>query len=151
MNSDDVKRLRELEAAATQGEWLADDIVVFVREGYGQRHIANGVTPGDAAFLVAVRNHASDLLAAAEERDRMAEALRVLRLEKASVEEERDQVAREHGAALQAARELREALKGTRGKIGVPIRNERYLEAYDREINDLLASTAWLTDGGDNG
>jgi hypothetical protein len=53
--------------------------------------------------------------------------------------------------ATETAKKLRDALKGTRGKIGVPIRNERYLEAYDREINDLLASTAWLTDGGDNG
>jgi hypothetical protein len=134
MNSDDVKRLRMWHEAASRAEEL---------------------TP-------LTNREISDLLAAAEERDRLRRDAKVV-LDgaiRASVDRDR---------ALTAARELREALE----KQAVHRVSRRGGERQWCQICDsytapyspareewlkvthasgcALASTAWLTDGGDNG
>jgi hypothetical protein len=116
MNSDDVKRLRMWHEAASRAEEL---------------------TP-------LTNREISDLLAAAEERDRLRRDAKVV-LDgaiRASVDRDR---------ALTAARELREALNDIgnyAAVVGSP--TDKVHKAAMKLLRDKLKSTAWLTDGGDS-
>jgi hypothetical protein len=131
MNSDDVKRLRMWHEAASRAEEL---------------------TP-------LTNREISDLLAAAEERDRLRRDAKVV-LDgaiRASVDRDR---------ALAAARELREALVRLVewGGVGHAVdcsqveddggegcEGECLHDAIAEQVEAAFKSTAWLTDGGDNG
>lgn len=66
--------LRRLLDEATPGPWLDNEYYKVVQTGSGDLHavVRYGNTPqpeADAALIVALRNHAEDLLDAADERD----------------------------------------------------------------------------------
>jgi hypothetical protein len=133
MNSDDVKRLRMWHEAASRAEEL---------------------TP-------LTNREISDLLAAAEERDRLREQLISDRVSSSDELSKADHLAArllaERDRALQAARELREALDAIerRADHEGPKLNDSVARSFARSIRMDAASAsakqAWLTDGGDNG
>jgi hypothetical protein len=154
MNSDDVKRLREMEAEVKRYREREEHFAKALRVADGGQYRADW----DGAIARVIRERD----AAAEERDRLRRDAKVV-LDgaiRASVDRDR---------ALTAARELREALE----KQAVHRVSRRGGERQWCQICDsytapyspareewlkvthasgcALASTAWLTDGGDNG
>lgn len=88
MNSEEVKRLRELEAKATPGPWQYNSNAAGVEAfpGFYFEHTSLGQTPlicsspfwnlADGDVIVGLRNMLPELIAAVEERDRLREELR---------------------------------------------------------------------------